>query len=129
MYGETKAAIGLRSVERGPNITKTLPLSNVGMTGGFTNRNYNKDTLGKLKYQGVDSQVLDLNIMTNLGAVRGVHPCMPCYNHIRVLRKPPIKATNAYQVPTGFARDQRTGLATQFPVLSTLPTPRRNFGM
>jgi hypothetical protein len=129
MYGETSKPIGLKSIPLGPDITKTLPLKNVGLTGGATNRLYNKDTLGKLQYQGIDSHPLDLNIMTNLGAVRGIHPCQPCYNHIRVLRKPPIKSTNSYQVPTGFCRDQRTGLASQFPVLSTLPTPRRNFGM
>jgi len=126
--GETTAPIGLRSVERGPNITKTLPLQNVGQTGGFTNRLYNKSTLGKLYYQGIDTHPLDLNVMTNLGAVRGVMPCQPAYNTIRVLRRPPVKATNAWQVPTGFARDQRTGAMTQFPVLKELPTPRGNFG-
>ena len=128
-YGETTAPIGLRSIQRGPNITKTLPLKNVGQTGGPTNRNHNKSTLGKLYYQGVDSHPLDANIMTNLGGVRGVLPCEPAYNHIRVLRRPPVKATNSYQVPTGFARDQRTGAATQFPVLKELPTARGNFNM
>ena len=129
MYGETKAAIGLKSIERGPDITKTLPLKNVGLTGGPTNQNHNKSTLGKLYYQGIDSHPLDLNVMTNLGAVRGVMPCQPAYNTIRVLRRPPVKATNAWQVPSGFARDQRTGAATQFPVLKELPTPRGNYNM
>tara|TARA_R110000823_G_scaffold16712_2_gene53370 strand:+ start:184 stop:579 length:396 start_codon:yes stop_codon:yes gene_type:complete len=128
-YGETTKPNGLRSVERGPNIAKTLPLQSVGQSGGPTNRNHNKSTLGKLYYQGIDSAPLDLNLMTNLGAVRGVLPCEPCYNHIRVLRRPPIKATNAWQVPTGFARDQRTGAATQGPILKELPVSRGNFSM
>ncbi len=128
-YGETSKPIGLRSIERGPDIKKMLPLQNVGQTGGPTNRNHNKSTLGKLYYQGVDSAPLDLNIMTNLGAVRGVLPCEPAYNTIRVLRRPPVKATNAWQVPTGFARDQRTGGATQGPVLKELPVARGNFSM
>ena len=127
--GETTAPIGLRSIERGPDITKTLPLKNTGLTGGFTNRNHNKSTLGKLYYQGIDTHPLDANIMTNLGAVRGVHLCEPAYNTIRVLRRPPVKATNAWQVPTGFARDQRTGSMTQFPVLKELPTPRGNYSL
>ena len=127
--GETTAPIGLRSIERGPNITKTLPLKNVGQSGGPTNRNHNKSTLGKLYYQGIDTHPLDANIMTNLGAVRGVHLCQPAYNTIRVLRRPPVKSTNSYQVPTGFARDQRTGAMTQFPVLKELPTARGNYNM
>ncbi len=126
-YGETTKTIGLRSIERGPDIKKMLPLQNVGQTGGYTNQNHNKSTLGKLYYQGVDSAPLDLNIMTNLGGVRGVLPCEPAYNHIKVLRRPPVKATNAWQVPTGFARDQRTGAATQGPVLKELPVARGNF--
>ena len=126
-YGETTKPIGLRSVERGPDIAKTLPLQNVGQTGGPTNRNHNKSTLGKLYYQGIDSAPLDLNIMTNLGSVRGVLPCQPAYNHIRVLRRPPVKASNSWQVPTGFARDQRTGAASQFPVLKELPASLENY--
>ena len=41
-YGETTKPNGLRSVERGPNIAKTLPLQSVGQSGGPTNRNHNK---------------------------------------------------------------------------------------
>ena len=126
-YGETKNTNGLRSIERGPDIKKMLPLQNAGQSGGPTNQNHNKSTLGKLYYQGIDSAPLDLNIMTNLGAVRGVLPCEPCYNHIKVLRRPPVKATNAWQVPTGFARDQRTGAATQGPVLKELPANLGNY--
>ena len=126
-YGETTKPIGLRSVERGPEITKMLPLQTAGLTGGPTNRSYNKSTLGKLYYQGIDSAPLDLNIMTNLGSVRGVLPCQPAYNHIRVLRRPPVKASNSWQVPTGFARDQRTGAASQGPILKELPASLENY--
>ena len=126
-FGVTKNTNGMPSIERGSKITKTLPIKSASTFGGPTNSTENKDVLGNLMYQGIKSAPLDQNILTNSLAVRGVLPCEPAYNTFRVLRRPPVKNTNSYQVQTGFARDQRVGGLSQFPVLKTLPTPRSNY--
>ena len=126
-YGVTKNTNGLQSIERGSKITKTLPVKSASTMGGPSNATENKDVLGNLMYAGIKSHTLDQNILTNSLAVRGVLPCQPAYNTIRVLRRPPVKNTNSYQVQTGFARSQRVGGISQFPVLKDLPTALTNY--
>ncbi len=126
-FGVTKNTNGIQSIPLGSKITKTLPVKSASVMGGPSNATENKDVLGNLMYGGIKSHALDQNIMSNNLSVRGVLPCEPAYNSIRVLRAPPVVNTNGYQVQTGFARDQRVGGMSQFPVLKTLPTPRSNY--
>ena len=126
-FGVTKNTNAMPSIPLGSTIKKMLPIKSASVFGGFSGATENKDVLGNLMYQGIKSAPVDQNIMTNSLAVRGVHVCEPAYNTFRVLRRPPVKNTNSYQVQTGFARDQRVGGLSQFPVLKTLPTPRSNY--
>ena len=126
-FGVTSSTNGAKSIPLGSKIVKMLPVKSASVMGGPMNATENKDVLGNLMYGGIKSAPLDQNIMTNSLAIRGVHVCQPAYNSIRVLRRPPVKNTNSYQVQTGFARDQRVGGLSQFPVLKELPTPRSNY--
>jgi len=126
-FGVTKNTNGIQSIPLGSKITKTLPIKSASVMGGPTNATENKDVLGNLMYAGIKSHALDQNIMSNNLSVRGVLPCQPANNSIRVLRTPPVKNTNSYQVQTGFARDQRVGGLSGLPVLKTLPISRTNY--
>jgi len=126
-FGVTKNTNGIQSIPLGSKITKTLPIKSASVMGGPTNATENKDVLGNLMYAGIKSHALDQNIMSNNLSVRGVLPCQPAYNSIRVLRTPPVKNTNSYQVQTGFARDQRVGGLSGLPVLKSLPISRTNY--
>lgn len=126
-FGVTSSTNGAKSIPLGSKITKMLPVKSASTYGGFNGATQNKDVLGNLMYGGIKSAPLDQNIMTNSLAIRGVHVCQPAYNSIKVLRRPPVKNTNSYQIQTGFARDQRVGGLSQFPVLKELPIPRSNY--
>jgi len=90
-FGVTKTTNGIKSIPLGSKITKTLPIKSASVMGGPTNATENKDVLGNLMYAGIKSHALDQNIMSNNLSVRGVLPCQPAYNSIRVLRTPPVK--------------------------------------
>ena len=126
-YGVTSSTNGLQSIPLGSKITKMLPVKSASTYGGFNGSTQNKDVLGNLMYAGIKSAPLDQNLMTNNLAIRGVHVCQPAYNSVQVLRRPAVKNTNSFQIQTGFARDQRVGGLSQFPVLKELPIPRSNY--
>ncbi len=78
----------------------------------------NKDPqLGRVKYEKAPNI---LNDSIDYSTARGVLPCLGITH--RVLRVPPVNASNAYQVQQGYSSDQPRGLATQsfkndYPVL------------
>ena len=69
----------------------------------------NKDPqLGRVEYEKAPNT---LNSAIDYSTARGVLPCIGITH--RVLRVPPVNASNAFQVSQGYAADQPRGLATQ----------------
>ena len=120
--GVTKSA----GVGKNPIIeakTVTTLFKNVGQSDAnrFTlegNRNINQ-----MDHQALTQKRYPLDLFPNSSAARKVLPCEPGYNSFRVIRPPPVRSENGMQVPTGFARGQRAGIMSQFPILNRLPIP------
>jgi hypothetical protein len=115
------AGVGKNAIVEAKTITTLF--KKTGMDGGVAMALQGNRKIHQMDHEALKQKRYSVDLFPNSGAARKVLPCQMGYNSYRVLRVPPVSSTNSMQVPTGFARGQRVGLATSGPVLKKLPRP------
>ena len=120
--GVTSAAgVGKNPTVEAKTITTLFKKS--GQDGGVAMALQGNRKIHQMDHEALKQKRYPIDLFPNVSAARKVMPCRYGYNSFRTFRVPPVSSTNGMQVPTGFARGQRAGLATSGPVLKKLPRP------
>ena len=117
----TSAGVGKNAIVEAKTITTLF--KKTGQDGGPAMTLQGNRKIHQMQHGALKQKRYPVDLFPNSGAARKILPCQMGYNSYRVLRVPPVSSTNSMQVPTGFTRGQRVGLATSGPVLKTLPRP------